>query len=104
MNKLIIERKHTRGTSFDSIHDDALSRAVKEQYPDVQLKKVFCDFFEDKQGRQYTFDTTDRGYNRRTFNCLQEGDITSIHLVIIEDELQQHHRKAVNNLIENAMI
>lgn len=98
---LIIKHKHTAGTSFDAIHDDALTRAMKEQHPEIELRKVFCDFFEDVKGRQYTFETDNFfGYSRRTFNALQNGTIKEIRLRIVEDELQHGHRRAVANLID----
>jgi hypothetical protein len=105
MNTLIIKKSHTTGTTFDAIYDDALTRAVKEQYPEIELKAVYCDFFQDAQGRQYTFNTSEMlGYCRRSFNALKEGRIKEIRLVIVEDELQQRHRKAVRNLIETKII
>lgn len=102
---LIIKRQHTKGTSYDHIHCDALVRAIKEQHPDIQIKSCYADFFTDKQGRQYTFDTTEQhGYCRRSFNKLQNGEIPEIRLTIVEDELQQRHRCAMDRLIENPII
>ncbi len=102
---LVIKRLHTKGTSYDHINSDALIRAIKEQHPHIQIKACYADFFTDKEGRQYTFDTSEQhGYCRRSFNKLQNGEIPEIRLIIVEDELQQRHRRALDKLIENPII
>lgn len=94
--KVVIERTHTRGTSFDAINNDALSRAIKEQHKDFKIQSVFSDFLTDTQGRQFTFDISEvTGYCRRSFNRLQNGEIEKIVLVLVEDDLQHH--KATNS-------
>jgi hypothetical protein len=80
---LVITKKHTIGTSYDSIRDCALSRAIKEKYPDMQVKSVFCDFFRDIEGNEYSFDTSEEtGYCRRSFNKLKEGHRGDIVLTL----------------------
>lgn len=103
--QLIIKKAHTIGTTFDSIHNDALTRAIKEQLPQVEIKSCYSDFFTDKDGGQYTFDTTEgTGYCRRSFNRLQKGEIKDIHLVITQTSPYTEMSKRLTKVTANKIV
>ncbi len=83
---VIIYRKHTKETVYDSLQNDALSKAIHEQCKELELIKVFEGYvvaMQDKSTVQYSFDISERGYNRNTFLALKEGRITEIKLQLV---------------------
>jgi hypothetical protein len=78
MPELTISHKHCKNTIYDSLHDDALARAIKEQYPQIEVKKIFADYFIDKNGRQYRIS---KDYHRQAFYDLKNKLIPDLKVV-----------------------
>ncbi len=101
---LIIKRKHCAGTSFDNMNDDPITRAINEQYPEFPIKHTFADFFIDKYGTQYLFNTSEiNGYCRNRFKQLRDGLIQSINLLIQVDHTRRGQFKLLG-LISIALL
>jgi hypothetical protein len=77
MPNVILKRNHTRNTTYDSHYDDALTRAIKQQHPDIKVKRVFEDYFIDEDRNRYTY--TDN-YNRNSFRDLKDGQIADLNV------------------------
>lgn len=78
--------KHTIATTYDSLQNDALSKAIYEQCKELELIKVFEGYVVAKAENktvQFSFDITDSGYNRLTFQALKEKKIPAIKLNLV---------------------
>jgi hypothetical protein len=78
MPELIISHKHCKNTIYDSLRDDALARAIREQYPQIEVKKIFDDYFIDKNGKQYNIS---KDYHRQAFYNLKKKLIPDLKVV-----------------------
>lgn len=74
--ELTITHRHCKDTHYHILSDDGMMRALKQQYPALQVKKVLADQFRDKQNNLYTFDTSNEtGYNSIIATQLKWGKI-----------------------------
>jgi hypothetical protein len=87
--KVIITKKHCENTTYSSCTDCALSRAVKEQYPEFGIISVAGDSVRNVVGRykfytgcNKTFDDLKYGWNSYIFEELMNGRIDKFELEI----------------------
>jgi hypothetical protein len=76
--KLTIERTHCKGTRFDVLADCPMHRALRQQYPELGVRKVFDGYFEAKDNTQYTFDPA--SYTRQLCRDLANRVIDHIQI------------------------
>jgi hypothetical protein len=80
---LTIRRDHTVGTRFDHQQTGPLVKAAAQQLPDLSIIKEFEGFCVGADGKIYTFDDTNNGYNRLTCAALADKEIKQINIQLI---------------------
>lgn len=80
--KLVIRRNHTEGIRFDNLRDGALTRAAREQLPELMIIGEYDGFCKDSKGNNYSFDNSASGYNRKTFQDLKNNYIKDISITL----------------------
>ncbi len=80
---VVIRPKHCIGTGYDHQNDGPLINACKEQLSDTHIVKEFDGYCVDADGRMYSFDTSNNGYNRLTFSALADKEIKEIKLDLV---------------------
>lgn len=78
MPTLIIKPRHAKNHQFDSITNDPLLAAIKEQHPEIKAEKVFYDYIETSDKNQIPFDNSENGYNRSSLRQLKNHDKKAI--------------------------
>lgn len=82
---VIITKKHTQDTTFDSWRNCALVKAIRQQYPELKIIAAFDEYVLDKNNRHYHFDNADAtGYSRISFSRLKSGAIREIAIQLTE--------------------
>jgi hypothetical protein len=70
--KVIIEQRHTIGTTYRDCEDCALARAIREQHPEFPLRGVGGETIHDKNYNNYPIEF---GWHGGSFIRLQKGEI-----------------------------
>lgn len=80
---LVINHKHTAGIEFDNRTDGALIRAARQQQPELNIVQEFDGYCVDAKRNHYDFNSSEpSGYNRNTFQQLQNKEIKEISITL----------------------
>jgi hypothetical protein len=80
---VVIRHKHCIGTAYDHQNDGPLINACKEQLPEPAIVKEYDGYCIDSDGKMYSFDASNSGYNRLTYSALADKEIKEIKLDLV---------------------
>lgn len=88
MLKLTLTKKHTAGIGFHQRAGGAISRAMKEQHPEVKVMHEFDGFIRTEDKKHFDFSNSDiAGYSQISFDRLQSGEQKEIVIYLEENRI-----------------